>query len=84
MVCPMSTSNPPRPFLVFCGGLVVMIFMAIPLGLLLGRWGGVIGQGVTVLWVLGFLGYTVLVDSRRRWPHLSATQRYIKVVTFQR
>jgi hypothetical protein len=84
MVCPMSTSNPPLPFLVFCLGLVCLIVVAIPVGLLLPHWGVVIIQGGTLLWVLGFLGYIVAVDSRRRWPHLSAVQRYIKVVTFQR
>ena len=37
-----------------------------------------------LLVVLGAFAYAVFVDSKGRWPGVSAWQRYVRVVTFYR
>jgi hypothetical protein len=77
-------SGIPRPFLVFCAGLVVLILASVPLALFFGHAAPSIAQGLTALWVFGFIGYVVVVDSRKRWPGVPWWARLSRVLTFYR
>lgn len=77
-------TNIPRPFLVFCAGLVVLILAAVPLVMFFGHAAPAISQTLTALWVVGFIVYVVVVDSRRRWPDQPWWTRLRRVLTFHR
>lgn len=75
----------PLPLKVIMGGLVAII-VAVPVLLLVGAkdaawW---LGEGGTLVWLLGGLAYAAIWDSKKRWPDVSTFTRYARIVTFYR
>jgi hypothetical protein len=40
------------------------------------------GGAFILLWMMGAVGWIVVRDAKRRWPHLALLERWIAVVTF--
>jgi hypothetical protein len=75
----------PTGMLVEVAGFLAILVSAIVLVLIGQRdlaW--VVGNLGSLVWVLAILAWIVFVDSRRRWPGLSAFRRYARIVTFYR
>ena len=72
-------------FLVLISGLFAIIIVSAVL-IILGHTTAAfaVSQFGTVVWMFSVLAYVVLLDSKKRWPDATFSQRLTAVVTFKK
>ncbi len=77
-------SKMPIPLLLFmlCNALIILTINVSVLMGWSGDWVYVLGYGGPVISVIAIGCYIVFIDSKKRWPGLSAWHRWVRVSTF--
>lgn len=82
---PRETTRPPAGFLVTLLGYAALSFVGVLLFFMGLRDAAFFASSAgTFVWTFGVLAWVVFIDSRRRWPGVSASRRFWRVIALCR